>query len=251
MLTALQAKFTHRMSHGVQFQASYTWSHAIDDSSDPLAPAQGNRTFPRNSRDLSQERGNSDNDVRHAASVGYIWELPFGRGKGYASHGALGRVLEGFQISGITRVQTGHPFEIRSRRDSQRTGISAWGDLVGDPFAAGSNVDSIGEKAYFTNPDAFATPAFGGPGNIGRNQFYGPGYSDVDLSVFKNTTIKEKVTVQFRAEMFNLFNRANFAPPAGKSSAFSLYDTIGDYNGAPGIGAGEPFNTQLVLKILF
>ena len=88
-------------------------------------------------------------------------------------------------------------------------------------------------------------------GHLRRNAFYGPGYGDVDLSVFKNTTIKEKVTVQFRAEMFNLFNRANFAPPSSISNNFVLNDTIGDYNGAPGIGAGEPFNTQLALKILF
>ncbi len=86
-------------------------------------------------------------------------------------------------------------------------------------------------------------------------RYYGPGYSDVDFSVFKNTKINERVTIQFRAEMFNLFNRINFAPPGARPVSvggnFTLNDTIGDYNGAPGIGAGEPFNTQFGAKIIF
>jgi hypothetical protein len=77
----------------------------------------------------------------------------------------------------------------------------------------------------------------------------------VDLSVFKDTKIKELVTVQFRAEMFNVFNRANYAPPGfggvSVGGDFTLDDTIGDYNGAPGIGAGEAFNTQFALKVIF
>ena len=128
---SLQLKVTHRLSHGLQLQGAYTWAHAIDDGVDPLVPAAGNRTFPRNSRDLGQDRGNSDNDVRHVAVISYIWEVPLGRGKGYLNNGIAGKVFEGMQFSGITTLQTGHPFEIRSSTDSQRTGISAWGDLVG------------------------------------------------------------------------------------------------------------------------
>ena len=99
-------------------------------------------------------------------------------------------------------------------------------------------------------------------GPRGRNGYFGPGYSDVDFSVFKDTHVTEHVTVQLRAEMFNLFNRVNYAPPGGGSVTpaggniavggnFTLNDTIGDYNGAPGIGAGEAFNTQFAAKIIF
>lgn len=86
-----------------------------------------------------------------------------------------------------------------------------------------------------------------------RNQVRGPGYSDVDFSVFKTGNITERVKLQFRAEMFNLFNHTNFAPFKNTvgSSLGKVTDTIGDYNGAPGIGPGEPFNTQLSLKLLF
>jgi hypothetical protein len=95
-------------------------------------------------------------------------------------------------------------------------------------------------------------------GTTGRNEFYGPGYGDVDFSVFKNTHIWERVTTQFRVEMFNLFNRTNYAPPLNDfdpnysaTNALALYTTIGSFNGAPGIGAGEPYNTQFALKIIF
>ena len=79
------------LSHGFQIQGSYTWAHNIDDSPDPIDPGQGARTFPRNSRNLDQDRGNSDNDVRHVAVISYVWEVPLGKGKGYLSNGVVGR----------------------------------------------------------------------------------------------------------------------------------------------------------------
>jgi len=93
-----------------------------------------------------------------------------------------------------------------------------------------------------TNPD----------GGLSRNLFVGPGFEDVDLSVIKNISIGERLKLQLRAEMFNVFNRKNLASGAGSvGSNGYLYDTIGDFNGAPGLGPGEPFNMQLVGKIMF
>ena len=89
-------------------------------------------------------------------------------------------------------------------------------------------------------------------GNVARNAFYGPGFADVDLSVIKNIPVKERVTIQLRAEMFNLFNRKNLASGAGSVGGNGyVSDTIGDFNGAPGLGPGEPFNMQLAGKIIF
>ena len=104
------------------------------------------------------------------------------------------------------------------------------------------------------NPAAFALPAPGTFGNEKRNQFRGPGFADVDFSVFKNTPITERISTQFRVEMFNIFNRRNLPIPNANFNSGSfgrISDTIGDYNGATGIGAGEPFNVQLALKIIF
>jgi hypothetical protein len=213
---SLQLKVTHRFIHGLQVQGSYTWSHAIDNSTDPLVPGQGNRTFPRNSLNLNQDRGNSDNDVRHIAVINYVWEIPLGRGKGYLNSGMLGRVFEGMQFSGITTAQTGFPFVVRCTRDSQRTGISAWCNEVGDPFASGTNsgaAASLGLKPYFTNPAAFTVPDFGGPGNIGRNHIYGPGYVNFNMVFAKKTKLAERADLEFRFECYNLFNHAHFQQP--------------------------------------
>ena len=212
---ALQLKITHRLSHGLQAQGSYTWAHGIDDSSDPLAPAQGNRTFPRNSRNPGLDRGNSDNDIRHILVINYIWELPFGRGRAYANGGTLGKVLEGMQFSGVTSIQGGHPFEIRCTRDSQRTGIGQWCSQSGaDPFAAGFNTaNNQDERVYFGNPDAFVQPAFGGPGSVGRNSFYGPGFVNFDLAFSKKQKLTERFELEFRMEGYNIFNHPHFQQP--------------------------------------
>ena len=213
---SLQFKVTHRMSHGLQAQLAYTWAHGIDDAPDPLAPAAGNRTFPRNSRNLAQERGNSDYDIRQVAVINYIWEVPFGRGKGVLNHGVVGRIFEGWQLAGIASVQTGHPFEIRCTRDSQRTGIAAWCDQNGDPFAAGTNDSSsvnAGLKVWYRNPDAFVNPPFGRAANIGRNQFYGPGFVGFDMSWTKNTKITERVGLKLVVQSYNIFNHPHFGQP--------------------------------------
>ena len=155
---SLQAKLTHRLSHGLQLQGAYTFAHGIDDSNDPLNPAQGNRGFPRNSLNLAEERGNSDNDVRHIAVISYIWEAPLGRGKSYLNSGVVGKIFEGIQFSGITSLQSGHPFDIFTSTDMERTGVSGRADLVGDPFVPGANTaaNAGGNKIWFTNPAAFS-----------------------------------------------------------------------------------------------
>ena len=123
---------------------------------------------------------------------------------------------------------------------------------IGDP-QKGLNGQHPGTA--WLNAAAFTDAPAGSFGTTRRNGYYGPGYSDVDLSVFKNIHIVERLNIQLRAEMFNVFNRVNYAPPGNGDVSvggdFTLADTIGDYNGAPGIGAGEAFNTQFGAKITF
>jgi len=216
---ALQAKITRRFTRGLQFQGSYTWAHAIDDAGDPLKPGAGNRAFPRDSLALYQERGNSDNDIRHIGVINYIYELPFGRGRNYVSGGAIGRVLEGLQFGGIASLQTGHAFDMYSITDSQRTGLSNRPDLAGDPFAPGANTGSTLGKVFFANPDAFQEPPYGRAGNLARNYFHGPSYVNFDMSVSKKMRFGERVGMEARFECFNIFNRPQFATPGSDSSA--------------------------------
>ena len=250
------------MSHGLQLQGAYTYAHGIDDSGDPIIPAAGDRGFPRNSRNLAQERGNSDNDIRHVAVVNYIWEVPIGRGKEHLNGGVLGKVLEGFQLSGITTAQTGLPFDVYSTRDSQRTGLSNRADLVADPFAPGSNGVGSGLKTFFTNYDpntgtgAFAQPPYGRAGNIGRNHFYGPHLVNFNLSASKKMMISERVGAELRVETYNLFNHPQFTNPGSDPNAF------GNQFGSPIFGlithtASQPDGTtsarqlQVALKVTF
>ena len=126
-------------------------------------------------------------------------------------------------------------------------------DRVDQISPARTGLNGQHANATWIDLSHFAAAAPGTFGTMRRNQYYGPGFSDVDFSVFKNTKVGERMTIQFRAEMFNLFNRNNFAPPSisfGSGTA-TLSDTIGDYNGAPGIGSGEPFNVQFGGKIIF
>ena len=256
----LQTKFTHRMNHGLQFQAAYTWSHALDNAVDPLTPANGSHTFPRNSLDLRENYGNSDNDTRHVAVLNYVYELPFGRGKGYLNHGAVGRALEGIELDGIFTAQTGHPFQVRGTLDTQRTGVAAWGYQVGDPFGSGAGCGLTPAPgsgyAYIPNECAFINPPWGSASNNERNQFYGPGFWDWDVTIAKRMTITERVKAELRFEGYNILNHPHFQNPG--TDAANIGNLIGQ--GQFGVitstyvqpdGTTSARQVQVALKILF
>ncbi len=217
----MQSKFTHRMSHGLQFQAAYTWSHAMDDSVDPLTPGLGGHTFPRNSLNLRQNYGNSDNDIRNVGVINYIWELPFGRGKSYMNHGVAGKIMEGFELDGIFTAQTGHPFQVRGTLDTQRTGIAAWGEQVGNPFGSGSGCGLTPAPnsgfAYISNECAFTNPPLGSPSNNARNTWIGPGFWDWDATLAKRMNLTERVKTELRIEGYNILNHPHFLNPGNDS----------------------------------
>ncbi len=256
----LQTKFVHRMSHGLQFQAAYTWSHALDNAVDPLTPAVGARTFPRNSRNLAQGFGNSDNDTRHVAVLNYIWELPFGRGKSYMNHGIVGKIMEGFELDGIFTAQTGHPFDVRGTADTQRTGISAWGFQVGDPFGPAGNCSLSPAPGsgfqYITNQCAFTNPPLGSASNNQRNQWYGPGFWDWDVTLAKRMSITERIKAELRFEGYNILNHPHFLNPGTDAAAAgnlinqSQFGVItGTYTQPDGTTSAR--QVQVALKIIF
>ncbi len=225
---ALQSTLRLRAWHGLTSQFVYTWAHALDE----ITAYRG--ALPSDSTNLKAEYGNGDFDTRHNFSATFTWDIPG------SSHGP--KILtHGWAVNSLMTFHGGQPL------DGVRPGL----DEIGDPFAG---VSHSFNKAGVTwiNPAAFAAPS-SGFGNLRRNQIYGPGYSAVDLSVFKNIPITEQVHAQFRIEMFNMFNRINLASGVGATSPTNgvISDTIGDFNGAPGIGPGEAFNMQLGLKILF
>jgi hypothetical protein len=241
--SALQTTLRVRAWHGLSSQFAYTWGHALDEVSDYR------HVLPQDSRNLKGDYGSSDFDTRHNFTANFTYAVPG------SSHGP--KILtHGWQVSSLVSLHTGQPVNIFSLTDSSSTNDKQQRpNLIGDPFASVSHkFSNAAGGAPWINPAAFAQPAPGTFGNLGRNKIYGPGYASTDLSVLKNIPITERVKVQLRAEMFNLFNRVNLVSGPG---AFTLSgggianDTIGDFNGAPGIGPGEAFNMQLVAKIIF
>jgi hypothetical protein len=206
---AMQVNLQKQFTHGFQFQAAYTFAHAIDNINDPLQPAQGNGNLPRNSFDLQAERGNSDNDIRHRAVINFIYQPNMGRGRDHLSNGFVGRILEGWSVTGIISAQTGHPYDIYGQFDSDHTG----------EYARVSKVGSIsqppGTDKTFTGPFAgsiYNTP-FDVQPNTGKNEFYGPGLVNIDMATLKDTALTERLKLQFRMEVYNLFNHAQFSQP--------------------------------------
>jgi Carboxypeptidase regulatory-like domain len=248
---ALQSTLRLRSWHGLSASFAYTWAHELDE----ISAYRG--AIPYDSTNPAAEYGNGDFDTRQNLSGTLTWDIPgSGRGPKWLTHG--------WSVNSLFTFHGGQPL------DEVRTGY----DIIGDPFAgvshrfqktaAFSGVNWINAGQIPGLASAFCLPALDGGtapcsgpnifgGNLRRNQIYGPGFGDFDLSVLKNIPITERVRAQFRLEMFNLFNRINLASGVGATSPGNgnITDTIGDFNGAPGLGPGEAFNINLGLKIIF
>jgi hypothetical protein len=151
---------------------------------------------------------------------------------------------------------TGSPFTVFSGIDSSGTlEYNDRAEVVGNPFANVPASSRAASTYYYFNPTAFTVPAQGTYSNEGRNAFYGPGTKQIDFSVFKNFAITEHAKLQFRAELFNIFNFVDYAAgPANNVQGSNLGQVGATYDvafGAPGIGPGAPRNVQLALKFLF
>ncbi len=221
-------------------QLAYTWSHALDYETGFIP------YIPQNSFNPKGEYGNSDFDTRNTLTGYASYTLP-GRDSG------LTRLTNGWELNSAFSFHGGQPYTVVASSNTSGNGENAdRANLVSKPYAGVSHKIVGGVVTWFS-PTAFADPAAGQYGTTRRGQFYNPGYSDVDFSVFKSTPITERINTQFRIEMFNLFNRTNYAPvgapQAGETAVIG--STIGTFDGAPGIGPGEPYNLQFALKITF
>jgi hypothetical protein len=210
---AAEIGFRHRWAQGLQLGVSYTISKYIDNSSGEGEWAGAGYGPPiRNWYDLSAEKSLDGNDIPQSLVVNYIYQLPVGHGKHFASnlHGIGDAVLGGWQVSGITTVKSGFPLQIiTGTNNSNSFGGNQHPNIVGDPHVSNPTINE------WFNVNAFAQPA---PFTFGNGPRYmpnlrAPGIRNWDLGIEKWWHWQERLRVQFRGEMYNAFNNVNlFAP---------------------------------------
>jgi hypothetical protein len=212
---ALLGRLERRFSGGVSFLASYTFGHAIDDSTG------GN--VSQDARNLRADRGNSDFDARHRVATSFVYELPFGSGKAFGrSWGpALNVVFGGWELSGITTFQSGQPIFVQLSPSNQNSNTGSTRDRpdIAHILDVGLFIPSTPPviqnrttRTTYLDPAAFSMPVRGVFGNAPRNYFTGPGLANWDLMLGKNFQ-REGVNVQLRAEFFNVFNHPSMNQP--------------------------------------
>ncbi|HEV3483345.1 MAG TPA: carboxypeptidase regulatory-like domain-containing protein [Candidatus Acidoferrales bacterium] len=204
---SLQAYLTHNLGKNLQFQASYTYSKCIDYGSIAFGLEAGNSGQQAQSDpyDLARDKGVCDFDVRHNFVANTVYRLPF-RGN---------RWVEGWQVTGILTARSGTPFSIQDGIDQANLNNPA-GQPGQRPDVTGESTLPPGGRSVHNlwfNPGAFTLQPFGTLGDLRRNTLFGPRFVDFDTSVAKVTRITEGTNLEFRAEIFNLFNHPNYGLP--------------------------------------
>jgi hypothetical protein len=235
LVAAWKARYQGLLNLG----GSYTWGHAIDNSS-AIFGSDDDAGRPNTRSRLDLERSHSANDQRHRFVTYYVLELPFGRGRrfldragGWAEH-ALG----GWQLSGITNIFSGQPFTVFSNSSRDFSGFNQFNDrpdlLTSAPLRLNrGNPDNFFDPAYFGKTGTAACPGYSPasanpvtqgcapPGRVGsapRNAFYGPGIINFDVSVAKRFPVGERLGLLYRADFFNIANHTNFGIRTGNRS---------------------------------
>lgn len=243
---SLQVKFDRRFSGGFSMTSAYTWSKAIDFSND-----NGGLAYYINS---ARSRAASDFDRRHMFNQSYIWELPFGKGKQWATSGPASHLLGNWQITGLLSLMSGQALNISAPSATlDAPGNANNPNYVGPgglPVSGLINFRATGrDQATWFSTGVFAAPAANTFGNVGRNAFNGPGFANVDLSLFRRFAITERFKLEFRAESYNFTNTPQYPNPDGGFGNA----TFGQITNA-GIGSsadGGSRQIQLGLRLLF
>jgi len=249
---SLQIGLEKRFSSGLSALGSYTWGKALTEGADHLSTSFGGPgvdigvfSVPQNPNDLKAERGPAEFDLKHRLAVSYVYELPWGRNRhwGRSWNGIIDLLLGNWQVSGIHVVQSGLPL---TATVSGTTVLNLGSDRISRPNLVGDPELPRSQRSVerWFNADAFAVPspapqAFG---NAGVGIMRGPGFANFDFSIAKNVHLDENRYVQFRTELFNAFNRANFGPPDIRREA-ATFGRI--------LTAGNARIIQFALKVCF
>lgn len=207
---SLQVKLQQNVSHGLQFLASYTYSKSMDYAGSE-ASGGGMVGNPQTYTDRAAGYGPSGFDIGSRLVGSWVYLLPFGQGHRFASSGALSRVVGGWEFDGIGTIETGLPFSV-SLNSGVNNGAPSWPNRT-----CSGTLPNAGPSHWF-NPACFPAPPLYTYGNVARGVLFGPGETEFDLALVKNTKLTERLNMQFRAEAFNAFNTPNFAVSALNTS---------------------------------
>ncbi|HWB96681.1 MAG TPA: hypothetical protein VG672_08270, partial [Bryobacteraceae bacterium] len=216
-----------RFSHGLSILANYTWAKTIDDFgwTDPYY-----RLF---------DHGLADDDVAHVFKFSSVYQIPRMR-----VPRALGVLVNGWEPTSNVIWRSGFPLTIRSGYDNSLTGVGRdRADFLGGDASLGNDRSHAAMISQWFNTALFVPNALGTFGNSGKNILRGPRMFNADIGLLKNTGITERLSVQFRAEFFNIFNNVNFSAPNTTVSAGSQFGRI--------TAAGSPRIIQFGAKMLF
>jgi hypothetical protein len=252
------AKYQGR--YGIFLQASYTFGKSLDDTSSWSVPTgqPGGVADPRN---LRLEYGPSNFDIRHRAVITYVVDLPVGPGhRLFGWNNVANReLLGGWQISGITTFQSGAPFTVYNS-SADFSGFNQFYDrpdvvVSGRLSQNNRSPDAAFDTAYFSK-----NPPTGRVGTSGRDQYYGPGLANYDFSASKNFPLgTERMQLQMRADLFNIFNHTNFSNPVSNQSSSSfgqITSTVGSsvataVGTTAGLVGGGPRVVQFSMRLTF
>ena len=235
-------------SQGLLLSANYAWAHEIDQGS----AGGGDSDFPQNPACLGCERASGDFDVRHVFTANTVYDLPFGPGRSFLSQpGWSSAILGRWSVATIFTARSGLPINVTEDRSSTAVATGYTTNQrpnrvtrVSLTPPGGSRVDS------WINRAAFALVSGGGYGDAPRNVGRGPNLWQADLALAKRIPITEHFQLQFRSELFNLFNRAQYGPPLGDLSDVTFGQIISTVNTGP-VGTGTPREIQFALRMEF
>jgi hypothetical protein len=241
---ALQLQFQRRLSHGLQAQVAYTWSHSVDTASSELSS-----NLPLTVIEPGIDRASSNFDVRHSLTAAVTYDFPR-----IPLNGIPSSILRNWSADAIFRTRTGTPVNVLTTSPLFGVFAVTRPDLVtGVPLYLSDRSVAGGRRI---NRAAFSVPPAGRQGNLGRNALRGFSLSQVDVSIRRRLDLQEGISLQLSGEFFNLLNHPNFADPVGSlaspffgQSIFMLNQNLGSFN--PIYQIGGPRSIQLAAKLQF
>jgi hypothetical protein len=209
----LEVDANRRLGRGLQFRGVYTFSKTLDDGDNMnTSVATNSPAFVANPLQPKADYGRASFDVRHVVVINATYDLPFGAGNISRHHPWVERLIGNWQLSGIQTMQSGLPFTPQLSYNPSNDGDTR--NPVRPSFNPSFTGPVIqGRPSQYFNPNAFIQPLPGTYGNAGRDILQGPGLVETDLSLTRKLSLSERLTMQFRSEFFNVFNRTNFNTP--------------------------------------